>query len=90
MHIECKENVVQPNNFSIVVNYTSGTETEVLVMDYNTSVDIALGPLLPSTAYAYTVSVVDGISGSVIGWTVQGNFTTPGTYMDKPCIVCVV
>ena len=69
---------MQLNNFYIVVNYTSGTETEVLVMDYNTSLDIGLGPLLPSTAYAYTVSVVDGMSGSVIGWTVRGNFTTPG------------
>ena len=88
-HITCRENIVQPNNFSIVVNYTSGTKTKVLVMDYNTSVDIKLGPVLSSTVYAYTVSVVDGISGSVIGWTVQGNFTTPGIYVNKPCIVCV-
>lgn len=43
LHITCTESVVQPNSFSIVVNYTSRTDTELLAIDYNTSVDIGLG-----------------------------------------------
>ena len=78
LHITCTETVVQPNGFSIVVNYTSETEAEVITMAYKTSVDIALDPLLPATTYTYTVSVVDEASSSQIGWTVKGNFTTPG------------
>ena len=78
LHITCTESVVQPNNFSIVVNFSSETETEVIVITYSTSVNIAFSPLLPATVYTYIVSVVDGISHSQVGWTVQGNFTTPG------------